>query len=140
VRGGPREAGLSVLSPACPAFSLLAIFAVLLVRAIDAVMLLAVCGNGRDAFHCGDRTVHEVPKLLRESAFGEAKGPPLCLPAERDALHEPLELEIRRLRTLQNGLDDVGRQEDQAEDAPDITRCDTFDLRNGVDRRSLARE
>jgi len=63
MRAGPREVGLSVFSLASPAFSLLAVSAVPFVRAMETVMLRAVCGkraNLRGGEDGGARSVDVV--------------------------------------------------------------------------------
>ncbi len=71
-----------------------------------------------------------VLKLLRESASGESQSPSLLMPTDGDALHEPLQFQVRRLIPVEYGLDDVGREEGEAQDAADVSLGHTFLLRD----------
>ena len=58
--------------------------------------------------------------MLRESASGETQSPSLLIPTDRDALHEPLEFQVRRLIPVEYGLHDVGCEEGNARAAKRI--------------------
>ncbi len=45
-----------------------------------------------------------VLKLLRESGSGETQSPSLRIPTDGDALHEPLQLQVRRLIPVEYGV------------------------------------
>ena len=77
---------------------------------------------------------------LRSLASVDAQGPSLCMPAEWDALPESLELQVRRLGPLQDGLDDIGGEESEPQDAADISLGHALVSRYCRDRRCLAGE
>ena len=51
----------------------------------------------------------------------ETEGVLLVLPGVRNALQQPLEVEIGGLLSVQDGFDDVGGEEGKVEDAGDVT-------------------
>ncbi len=69
-------------------------------------------------------------KLLRESTSGKSQSPSLLIPTDGDALHELLQLQIRRLIPVEYDLDNVGREEGETHDAAHVSLGHTFLLRD----------
>ncbi len=69
-------------------------------------------------------------KLLRESTSGESQSPSLLIPTDGDALHEPLEFQVRRLIAGEYSVHDVGREEGETHDAADVSLGHAFLLRD----------
>ena len=68
--------------------------------------------------------------MLWQSDSGKPENPSLLIPTDRDALHEPLQLQIDRLVPVEYGLHDVGREEGEAYDAADVSLGHAFLLRD----------